>query len=160
MSGQSEPAMANHPQILPFPIERERARRFGWSRLLTVVTALYWLAMFTGTHMPHPPRITESGGADKWMHFGAYLGLAMLVSAVLVARRGASGTLAISIIKIVAVLAAVGAFDEISQPLVGRDCEFLDWCADVAGALVGSSAVLGLALMRRRRAVAQRRRAA
>ena len=96
-------------------------------------------------------------GADKWMHFGAYLGLAMLFSAVSITRRPASGLLVVKIVKIVALLATIGAFDEITQPLVGRDCELLDWCADVAGALVGSTTVLALALARRRRAVTLRR---
>ncbi|HKQ47021.1 MAG TPA: VanZ family protein [Phycisphaerae bacterium] len=30
-----------------------------------------------------------------------------------------------------------GAFDEITQPPFGRDCEFLDWLADCCGAAVG-----------------------
>jgi VanZ family protein len=149
--------MANHPQILPFPVERKRPVRFGWTRILTVGTALYWLAMFVGTHVPHPPHALESDGADKWMHFGAYLGLVVLLSAVLTVRRPANAFL---IIKIVALVAVVGAFDEITQPLVGRDCELLDWVADVTGALLGSSVVVGLSLARRRRAVALRRRAA
>ncbi len=149
--------MADRPQILQFPAERKIPARLDWHRWLIAATAIYWLGMFIATHVPHPPRLTESDGVDKWMHFGAYLGLAILLSTVLVARRSASRLL---VIQIVALLASVGAFDEITQPLVGRDCEFLDWCADVTGALIGSSLIAGIALACRRRSLAQRRRAA
>ena len=43
-------------------------------------------------------------------------------------------------VAIVALLAAFGAFDELTQPLVGRDCDMLDWCADVTGTLLGLAA--------------------
>ncbi len=157
MSGQLEPAMVNDPQILPFPAQQVLQQRAGRNRLLTVVLVIYWLGMFLGTHMPHPPRLTESDGVDKWMHFGAYLGLSLLLTSVLVLRRPASGLL---VIKIVAILAAVGAFDEITQLLVGRDCEFLDWCADVIGAALGSSLIVGFAIVRRRQMAMRRSRAA
>ena len=64
------------------------------------------------------------------------------------------------VVKIVSLLAVVGAFDEITQPLVGRDCELLDWCADVVGAVVGSGAVVGIAWLRRLRTASSWDRAA
>ena len=45
-------------------------------------------------------------------------------------------TLAV-VATIVALLASYGAFDEVTQPIVGRDCDFWDWVADMAGILVG-----------------------
>ncbi len=140
--------MANHPQILMFPSKREVRRQPGSNRLLTVVLAVYWLGMIFGTHYPRIPQLAESDGVDKWMHFGAYAGLAMLLATVLAVRRPAPGLIAV---KIVALLAVAGAFDEITQPLVGRDCELLDWCADVVGALVGSCLIVGFAWFRRAR---------
>jgi VanZ family protein len=41
---------------------------------------------------------------------------------------------------ILLLLAAYGSFDEITQRLVGRRCEFGDWLADMAGAMLGLAA--------------------
>ena len=130
MSMPFERSMTGEPPILQFPAQPRVRRRINWHRVLPAALAVYWLAMFVGTHVPHPPRVTESDGMDKWVHLGAYLGLAILLSACWAVRRPATVQLWV---KVVAVIALVGAFDEITQTLVGRDCELLDWCADVAG---------------------------
>jgi VanZ family protein len=118
-------------------LERERqgttesrpARRWwSWG-----VVAVYWLGMFGGTHYPTPPH-TPFGNADKWMHFGAYCGLAFLVAIATGMRRPVSLAVGLSIVIL---LAGYGAFDETTQPLVGRDCDLWDWYADMAGTLVG-----------------------
>jgi VanZ family protein len=97
------------------------------------VVAIYWLGIFGGTHWPTPPH-APFGNADKWMHFGAYSGLAFLLAVAMGMRRPV--TLAVAL-AIVVLLAAYGALDETTQPLVGRDCDVWDWVADVTGALVG-----------------------
>ena len=56
---------------------RQMWRRFSWG-----VVAIYWLGMFGGTHWPTPPH-APFGNADKWMHFSAYAGLALLISIAL-----------------------------------------------------------------------------
>jgi VanZ family protein len=110
-----------------------------------VVVALYWLGMFGGTHWPVPPH-APFGNADKWMHFGAYCGLAFLVSMAIGMRRPVS--LAVSL-AIVVLLAVYGALDEMTQPIVGRDCDLWDWFADMAGVLVGIGCFRLAALARR-----------
>ena len=103
-----------------------------WQRGVWVVVAVYWISMFAGTHWPKGPHLPISGG-DKLMHFSAYLGLAFLLS---LATATWSPTLWLKSTAIVILLACYGAFDEITQPLVGRDCELFDWYADVTGVLV------------------------
>jgi VanZ family protein len=103
--------------------------------------------MCAGTHWPTAPH-APFGYADKWMHFSAYGGLALLFSIAMAMRRRM--TLAISV-AIVALLAGYGAFDEVTQPLVGRDCDLFDWFADVTGLLIGTSCFwLGSLAWRRR----------
>ncbi len=110
---------------------------------LTIVLAIYWLAMFTGTHIPRIPVPMEGGGTDKWLHFGAYAGLGFLLSAVLFARRSRSSdwrTVLFRAATVVAVGLLYGAADEWLQGFVGRDPDLWDWYADAAG--ITSGAVL------------------
>jgi VanZ family protein len=46
--------------------------------------------------------------------------------------------------KVVLVIALYGTFDEITQPLVGRSRELLDWLADLTGALTATMLFAGL----------------
>jgi VanZ family protein len=131
---------AGHPVALP-------AR---WLRLLSLAIGVYWLSIFAGTHIPLQREPFHEGVSDKFLHFGAYAGLALLLAAAAVCRWAPSPRI---VVAIVALLAAYGGFDELTQILVGRDCELFDWCADIAGALVGSMAIVVPALFwsRRRR---------
>lgn len=106
-----------------------------WYRRL-VVTALtaYWLLMFTATHVPKIPRELEPKISDKWQHYVAYAGLGVLLAAWWSLRRRLAWGAAFGLL---AVAALYGAFDEITQPLFGRDAELLDWRADVIGAATG-----------------------
>ncbi|HTU23775.1 MAG TPA: VanZ family protein, partial [Pirellulales bacterium] len=119
-----------------------RGRRWAWAAAIA-----WWLAMFGGTHSPAPPH-PPFGYADKWMHFSAYFGLAALLSLALEMRRPLSRGL---FWGLVALLAFYGAFDEITQPIVGRDCDFWDWVADVVGILSGAGCYLAAARIVRRR---------
>ncbi len=109
----------------------------GLKRLALASLAIYWLALFAGTHTPHPPKALELGTMDKWAHASAYAGLAFLLAWNSALRRGFSWRTAVAIVTL---LATFGAFDELTQTLVGRDCDILDWSADVAGSLVGLTA--------------------
>ncbi len=111
-------------------------------RPLTVVLAVmlvtYWLALFVGTHIPIPKGFLQAGG-DKVVHCASYAGLAVLLLG-LRASRGSFGRR--SVILRWALLAAYGAFDELTQLLVGRQGDVLDWCADILGALCGLALVV------------------
>ncbi|MCA9120239.1 MAG: VanZ family protein [Planctomycetaceae bacterium] len=108
--------------------------------------AVYWLAIFVGTHIPQGVRGLGRIN-DKLLHFGAYAGLAFLLAAALSTLRVRHGTLLLPLI----VAAVYGCIDELSQIAVpGRRAEFADWAADIFGAGVGVFAfgVLSLAVAR------------
>jgi len=117
--------------------------------ILRVLTVLYGLALFVGTHLP--PRVAKALTADlsiwdKLIHFVAYAGLATLVtlswSTVRTIHRRELLVAAI-------VLAVLGALDEWTQQLPGvnRNADLMDWVADILGILCG----LALALVIYRR---------
>ncbi|WP_145171616.1 VanZ family protein [Rubripirellula lacrimiformis] len=99
-------------------------------RLAIIALAIYWIAIFTGTHLPavsdFSPRMN-----DKIKHFSAFFGLATLLcysttSSNLVKRFG----------TIAAVIAVYAAFDEFTQQFIpGRTADPYDFIADMAGAL-------------------------
>jgi VanZ family protein len=100
-------------------------------RLATCVLAVYWTALFTGTHLPSISAITPNF-SDKVMHFSGFFGLAFLLCWVIPTRRHpARKFAAVAVIAI-----AYGAFDEISQGFVrGRTTDIRDFGADVTGVL-------------------------
>jgi len=110
-----------------------------WRRGTTAALALYLLLMFSGTHAPKIPRALEPRFSDKWQHGLGYLGLGVLVGLWWGARRQISWKT--SLLLWGAIL-AYGAFDEITQPLVGRDADILDWRSDAIGSAVGLALVI------------------
>jgi VanZ family protein len=96
----------------------------------------YWVALVVATHLP-PRDVPNTGINDKLQHFAAYAILATLL--VLTTRtRTMKG-----VIIAIAICLIYGALDEWTQPLVGRDCELLDWLADAIGAIVGAVVMFG-----------------
>lgn len=118
------------------------ARRTGpTSRLLLGLLAAYWIAMFVGTHLPRVPKALAEQG-DKLLHIGAYAGLALLLTL----WRFSRGTVTPGqIVRDAVGIAAFAAFDELTQPLVGRFCDFWDWVADATGAVLGLAIATGIA---------------
>jgi len=110
-----------------------RTRLVRWSGLVLIV---YWVALFAATHGPPPPKIPEVSHADKFMHVGAYLVLALLCSCYVFLRGGVRNRR----LKTIAVIAAYALVDEILQHFVGRTCDAADWLADVVGATLGIAA--------------------
>jgi VanZ family protein len=112
---------------------------FSWRRLAVLACTVYWGLLLTGTHLPRLPQpIVLSSGLDKICHFIGYAGLAFLLSAVWRAWISRGRAIPLRGYLIVVCLAAFyGAFDELTQPLVGRTCELGDWLADVSGAVFG-----------------------
>ena len=107
--------------------------------LLTIALVLYWLVAFLGTHFPIPAGVIPRGGGDKVLHFVGYVILASLLMG-LRASRGPFGWY--SVLMRWMVLAMYGAFDEMTQRLVGRQADVADWCADLLGALCGLGLVV------------------
>lgn len=96
---------------------------------LRAFTALVWLGVFTLTHLP-PKDVPKTRISDKFAHFGAYALVGTLLYLCFWASRWSPWKAALIVVVIGCVY---GAFDELTQPLVGRICDPRDWLADVAG---------------------------
>ncbi|HEY4263157.1 MAG TPA: VanZ family protein [Schlesneria sp.] len=100
---------------------------------LVTLLVIYWSSMFFGTHLPKMPQ-GLAGQSDKLLHFCAYCGLAVL----LLSWRITRGRVSLSqLLLFWLMIGAYGIFDEMTQPLVGRDCDIKDWLADLTGAAIG-----------------------
>jgi VanZ family protein len=109
-----------------------------------VLAGVYVALMFVATHTPPPPTAVPSYN-DKLAHFGAY---GLLATAVLAAWDLKLRGLSLRHYLLVGLACLLyGLFDEVSQVLVGRSCEALDWVADATGV---TAALLCYALLRTR----------
>lgn len=98
---------------------------------------LYWVFMFVMTHLPRVP-VFLPPTKDKTAHFlsyGLYGGLLYLAIWSFRPRWRTIG------VMVVCIAIIYGAFDEVTQPLVGRSMELMDWVADVLGATVAAIAM-------------------
>jgi VanZ family protein len=103
---------------------------------IVVVTALYWLTMFVGTHLPVAPRPGEiPNSLDKSAHLAAFAGLALL----LCTTGAAFGVRSPRLFAIVlGTVALYGVIDELTQSFVKhRQSDLWDWLADMLGAGLG-----------------------
>lgn len=99
----------------------------------------YLVAVFVGGSLP------SGGGApslnDKVLHFGVFLVFAMLIARSLSHYRP-QGSRGLSVGRAVLLSSVAGGALELWQFLLPhRSCEFLDWVADTAGAVVGGALV-------------------
>lgn len=115
-------------------------------RAATAVLIVYWLTLLTATHWPYkvPPAQQPMLSSDKLLHFSAYAGLGFLLTIVAWLHNRPGRALPILALFLVAITA--GFVDEITQPLMARDFEWMDWVADILGALSGVA--LGVAITR------------
>lgn len=120
------------------PRNDQRRSRLGrwlnnrWApRLAGLALAVYWIALFVGTHIPVNVQFVWSW-TDKLIHGGAYFGLAALLTAwsVLSGKSWRPWVIA-------AALSAYGIADELLQIPVGRHADVSDWLADTLGAVTG-----------------------
>jgi VanZ family protein len=100
----------------------------------------YWLLLALVTHWPNPwPRGKAPAYPDKLVHFAAYVVLAFFALPVVAGLASASdprGLRRCFLMTFVA-LSSYGLLDETTQPLTGRDFEWLDWLADSLGVFCG-----------------------
>ncbi len=105
------------------------SQRNFW-RGVWIVNGIYWVILFILTHLP-PDKIPKTTVSDKTEHLVAYGLLAGVVHLSLWPRRWPILKLALVVIGVCMVY---GAFDETTQPIVGRTCDIHDWLADITGA--------------------------
>ena len=116
------------------------------SKAALALLGCYALALLVGTHLPHPPEAISAGTIDKPIHVIAYAGLAFLVSLNWRLRHAFGWRQRIMILVLIAVF---GAIDEITQIPVGRECDIIDWLADILGTVCGSLLFLATAALLR-----------
>lgn len=123
-------------------------------RLVGLALAVYWIALFVGTHIPLPEFEELPKSSDKAMHFAAYAGLSFLIGLWISARRALTVRIYVLVFAATVVYAVL---DELLQIPVGRSCDVLDILADWAGSLIGLGILAAgrLALDRYARPVAQ-----
>ncbi|WP_153558765.1 VanZ family protein [Roseimaritima sediminicola] len=102
-------------------------------RLAPILLGVYWILLFTGTHLPSVP-MPQVQHLDKVQHFVAFAGLAFLLAWAIPAHQRDPRTK-----MIFAFLVAIcyGLFDELTQQFVGRHTDMMDFAADCGGALMG-----------------------
>lgn len=116
-----------------------RSGRTQATAIVAIVTAIYWIVIFAGTHWPTDP-VPLTGKTlwdrlDKSQHLIAFCGLAVLLCAVGRLRGASTSRLAWSVPVVIAVY---GAFDELTQSFVrNRQTDLVDWLFDMLGASVG-----------------------
>lgn len=100
-------------------------------RLATIVLVVYWIALFTGTHMPSPPSVKVPHG-DKLLHFTAFFGLGLLLCWAIPTRR----QLLRKLLIVLTLALSYAALDEWSQRFAPRRTVDLDdFYANAAGVL-------------------------
>jgi VanZ family protein len=121
------------------------------------VTGVYWVICFVLTHL-YVPAGLPGGEHDKIRH---YVGFGGLGGALWICAWSWRWPVVRSAAVVMGVLMVYAALDEITQPAVGRTCDFFDWVADMGGAAtaVACLSVGQLVLARRTQAAAQYARA-
>ncbi len=101
---------------------------------------VFWGGMFVGTHVPLPKFDDLPSGSDKFMHFGAYAGLAFLLGL----WRAVTRPMTIrQYAAVFGVTVLYGIVDELLQmiPVLNRTADPWDALADWCGSLLGLCAL-------------------
>jgi VanZ family protein len=102
-------------------------------RIASLCLIVYWVAIFTATHLPGSTLPTVAG-SDKIHHMLAYTGLAFLLGWAIPSRE--SRLRQLSIVVLIAI--AYAGLDELTQAFIpGRHGDPRDWAADVVGIVCG-----------------------
>jgi len=145
VNGLPPSVVGSEPGAKTVAVERRRNRL---QAALVAILAAYWLALIVGTHTPRPPQVLlHANVSDKLLHLAAYAGLALLACLNIAFRWGLSWR---RLMAVPLALAAYGVLDEVTQIPVGRECELLDWAADVIGATAGLAMFAAAAAIWRR----------
>ena len=114
-------------------------KKLSVKKIATIILVLSWVGLFVATHIPMPKKLPGMLPSDKHIHYVAYFYLTMVFIITLKIHKIATWKV---IILALIIMPAYGAFDELAQPLVNRNCEFYDWFADTIGAITATGASL------------------
>ena len=127
------------PADPPLTAEPSWATRLAYRAWVPYLAAEFLATHWPGAKLPLPvPKLPW----DKLLHFAAFVVLGATIGLSLAARRRAG---IVTMLCAWLAIGLYGLFDELTQPLVGRDREWLDWGADLLGAICGLLLVSALA---------------
>ncbi|MFA5804873.1 MAG: VanZ family protein [Melioribacteraceae bacterium] len=118
-----------------------RLYKYFSSHKITVIyipLIVYWITLFILTTIPadNVPQLFEN--QDKYEHFIAYCGLAILLSLALYFQKRSILISSKAFLFALLFILAYGAVDELHQIFIpGRYCDFYDWLADSSGGILG-----------------------
>lgn len=105
--------------------------------LINLPLLVHWLTIFTLTSLPSESLPSVSLG-DKIEHLIAYLVLGFFLYFNILFQNNWSLLKRNIFLSAFLIALLYGAFDELHQLLIpGRSAEFIDWIADVTGAIIG-----------------------
>jgi VanZ family protein len=105
--------------------------------LINLPLIIYWIILFILTSLPTGLAIETKDISDKFLHFGAYGLLSVLLYLNFYFQDKIKILNKFPATFTVLIASTYGLLDEIHQMLVpGRSTEFLDWLADFSGSLV------------------------
>lgn len=105
------------------------------ARLWQLALVCYWAALFIGTHIPIDRIPQPAQTADKLVHIVAFAGLSWLFATTWEVSAGRLNSR--HLVRAWFLIALYGAFEEATQPIVGRYASAFDWMADATGAALG-----------------------
>lgn len=106
--------------------------------MIYIPLIVYWITLFILTTIPadNVPQLFEN--QDKYEHFIAYCGLAILLSLALYFQKRSILISSKAFLFALLFILAYGAVDELHQIFIpGRYCDFYDWLADSSGGILG-----------------------
>lgn len=105
-------------------------------KITAALLVIYWIILFFLAHRPIPQWLYDAHVSDKSIHFIAYLLLVFLLWFAI--RPDAKVNWCKGVVWwVVFVMALYSAVDEVTQGYVGRQCDFADFLANIAGVLAG-----------------------
>ena len=108
----------------------------GRQKITIVALALYWAALVYVSHIPIPQVVYKAQVSDKWLHFLEYLNLIFLLW-YSVRPDGKANWRAATVWVIFLISCVYGGIEELTQPYFGRQKDFMDFLANVAGSFTG-----------------------
>jgi VanZ family protein len=113
-------------------------------RWLPRILAGTWISAFAATHIP-PGSVPQAGPSDGALHAIGYAVLSLVLLLTL-SSRGVRWLRAFLLAA--GIIPLYAAFDELTQPLVGRVASLSDWAMDCLG--LGLGTIVWLAIPSRR----------